>query len=131
MPPLVGGARGGFTQSSPELPSWHLSALDNLVLQLGRRANASLLRGGEGETRGALCALYLWLCLHFLFMNGGTIWTPKWWWWCGVVDISLWGQSHFHVRTCPMHRHSLYLKMTGLWGECPKGWEDAPRGGAA
>lgn len=67
------------------------------------------------ETRRVLCALYLWLCLHFLFINGGTIWTPKWWWWCcREVDISLWGQSHFLIRTRPMHHHSLYPKMTRL-----------------
>lgn len=44
---------------------------------------------------GGRCVLRLWLCLHFLFVNGaGITCTPKQrWWWCGEVDASLWGQS--------------------------------------
>lgn len=44
---------------------------------------------------GGRCVLRLWLCLHFLFINGGgIICTPqRRWWWCGEVDASLWGQS--------------------------------------
>lgn len=92
MLPLVGGARVG-SQSSPDaLLGPQCSGQPGPLAEGGERLNSCEV--GRERPEGRCVGFYLWLCLHFLFMNGGTVRTPIWWWWKRSSGHLAWGQSH-------------------------------------